>query len=156
MNNLAATLRDVGDLAGALSLHESVLRARGRILGAEHPDTLTAMSNFALTLRDLGDLAGARSLQESVVEGRRRILGERNPSTSISACNLLATLLDQGEQEAAGVVLRDHLAWLLAVDPQGLGAAHREIRGRLAQLLGAAPGPGSGGGDQKRARRQGG
>ena len=42
MNNLADTLRAQGDLAGARALQERVLEARRRVLGEEHPDTLTA------------------------------------------------------------------------------------------------------------------
>ena len=37
MNNLAATLRAQGDLAGARKLHEEVLDIRRRVLGPEHP-----------------------------------------------------------------------------------------------------------------------
>ena len=50
MNNLAATLRNQGDLAGARALQEQVLEARRRVLGEEHPDTLTSMNNLAETL----------------------------------------------------------------------------------------------------------
>jgi TIR domain/Tetratricopeptide repeat len=141
MGNLAASLHGLGDLAGARSLQEAVLEARRRIFGAEHPDTLRSMGNLALTLGALGDLAGACNLQKAVLEAHRRILGERHSDTTISAWNLLATLLDQGEPEAASLVLRDNLVWLLAVDPVGLGAAHREIRERLAQLFRAASRP---------------
>ena len=38
-----------------------------RVLGKEHPDTLTAMSNLALTLSAQGDHAEARGLEEQVL-----------------------------------------------------------------------------------------
>ena len=47
MNNLADTLRAQGDLNGARELQEKVLEIRRRILGEEHPDTLTSMNNLA-------------------------------------------------------------------------------------------------------------
>ena len=56
-------------------------RSSRRVLGDEHPDTLTSMSNLAETLRAQGDLAGARALQERGAGGRRRVLGEEHPDT---------------------------------------------------------------------------
>ena len=51
MNNLAATMKAQGDLAGARKLQEEMLAIRRRVLGPEHPDTLTSMNNLADTLR---------------------------------------------------------------------------------------------------------
>ncbi len=70
MNNLAETLRALGDHAGARELHEQTLAARRRLLGDEHPDTLSSMNNLAETLGALGDHAGARELHE-LVRGSR-------------------------------------------------------------------------------------
>ncbi|MEO5376095.1 MAG: tetratricopeptide repeat protein, partial [Alphaproteobacteria bacterium] len=81
MHNLAGTLRSQGDLAGARALQEQALAVRRRVLGVEHPDTLTSMSNLAETLRSQGDLAGARALEEQVLAVRRRVLGEEHPVT---------------------------------------------------------------------------
>ena len=50
-----------GEYAGARKLEEQVLEARGRLLGKEHPDTLTTMLNLAGTLKAQGNLAGARA-----------------------------------------------------------------------------------------------
>ena len=79
-NNLAETLRAQGDLAGARQHQEQVLAARRRLLGEEHPDTLTARNNLAATLYAQGDLAGARQQQEQVLAARRRLLGEEHPA----------------------------------------------------------------------------
>ena len=46
-----------------------MVTARRRLLGEEHPDTLTAMNNLAQTLYVQGDLARARTLQEQVLAG---------------------------------------------------------------------------------------
>ena len=51
-----------------------------RVLGEEHPDTLTSMNNLAETLRAQGDHDGARQLQERVLEVRTRVLGEEHPA----------------------------------------------------------------------------
>ncbi len=43
MNNLAESLSAQGDLPGARTLREQVVAGCRRILGDEHPDTVTAM-----------------------------------------------------------------------------------------------------------------
>jgi eukaryotic-like serine/threonine-protein kinase len=51
-----------------LPLLEQALAARRRVLGDDHPDTLTLMNNLALTRHALGDLEGARDLLQSLVK----------------------------------------------------------------------------------------
>src|SRR5262249_40231447 len=68
-----------GAYVPARSMVEKVLEVRRRILGEEHPHTLTSMNNLAETLRAQGDLAGVRGLQEKVLEASRRIRGEEHP-----------------------------------------------------------------------------
>ena len=80
MNNLAQTLKAQGDLAKAHELQEQVLEARARLLGKEHPDTLTSMNNLAQTVQAQGDLARAHELQEQVVEAMARLLGKEHPT----------------------------------------------------------------------------
>ena len=66
--------------------------ANRRLLGPEHPDTLTSMSNLAEALRALGELASARELQEQVLHACRRLLGPEHPDTLMSMNNLAGTL----------------------------------------------------------------
>jgi hypothetical protein len=68
---------------------------RQRILGGEHPDTITAMSNFAVTLRDQGKLDEAASMMREVLEKRQRILGDEHSYTTRAAeclCLILSAL----------------------------------------------------------------
>jgi hypothetical protein len=74
---------------------------RRRILGDEHPDTLTSMNNLAATLQAQGDLTGAREKQEDVLDITRRILGDEHPDTLTSMNNLAATLRAQGDLTGA-------------------------------------------------------
>jgi len=46
-----------------------------RLLGQEHPNTLTSMLNLAQMLQAEGDLAGAERLYQLAREGRKRMLG---------------------------------------------------------------------------------
>jgi Flp pilus assembly protein TadD len=81
MNNLAQTLYAQGDLAGARKLQEPVLEAMTRLLGKEHPNTLTSMLNLAQMLQAEGDLAGAERLYRLALAGRKRVLGADHPDT---------------------------------------------------------------------------
>jgi tetratricopeptide (TPR) repeat protein len=73
--NLAEALRALGDFAGARRLHEQALEGYRRVLGDEHPVTLTSLNNLAATLWGQGDLVGARGLHEQALELYRRVLG---------------------------------------------------------------------------------
>jgi hypothetical protein len=88
MNNLATTLRAMGDLTGARTMQEQVLSIHQRVLGPEHPDTLISMGNLAGTLRAMGDLPGARATQEQVLAIHQRVLGAEHPRHLISMGNL--------------------------------------------------------------------
>ena len=88
MNNLAVTLKALGDLVAARKFQEQVLETRLRLLGEEHSGSLSAMSNLALTLYSQGDRARARKLEEQVLETRRRLLGEEHPDTLTAKNNL--------------------------------------------------------------------
>jgi Tetratricopeptide repeat len=59
-----------------LPLLEQALAARRRVLGDDHPDTLTLMNNLALTRHALGDLEGARDLLAQALAGYGRTLGD--------------------------------------------------------------------------------
>ncbi len=85
-----------GRHAVARRLEEECLAFYRRLLGEEHPKTLTAMNNLAGTLYSLGDLRGARKLNEQVLEAQFRVLGENHPDTLNSMNNLGGTLRAQG------------------------------------------------------------
>ncbi|OIP34016.1 MAG: hypothetical protein AUK47_18360 [Deltaproteobacteria bacterium CG2_30_63_29] len=127
---MAETLRAQGDLDGARRFQENVLEVRRRVLGEEHPNTLTSMNNLASTLKAQGDLEGARELIEKALEVRRRVLGEKHPNTTSSQWNLLQTLIAQKETAAANT-LKTELAWLRAADPTRLSAGQKKIRSML-------------------------
>jgi tetratricopeptide (TPR) repeat protein len=120
MSNLAGTLGDQGDLAGARGLQEQVLAVCRRMLGEEHPETLTSMSNLAETHRAQGDLAVAHGLQEQALAVRRRVQGNEHPDTLSSMNNQALTLLAQGDM-AGACALQEQV---LAVCRRVLGDEH--------------------------------
>ena len=77
-------------------LLEQALEKQRRILGEEHPDTLTSMNNLATTYDDQGRLMDAARLHEQVLEKRRRILGEEHLNTLMSMYSLAYTYREQG------------------------------------------------------------
>jgi tetratricopeptide (TPR) repeat protein len=88
----AATYRQFqGQLRAAITGFEQVLAARRRVLGNEHPDTLTSRHNLALAYRHAGQVSEAIILFEQVVGDRRRVLGDGHHHTLISRDNLAAT-----------------------------------------------------------------
>jgi hypothetical protein len=58
-----------------------VLGVRRRVLGEEHPDTLTSADNLASSLWNHGKHAEAERISREVLGVRRRILGEEHPAT---------------------------------------------------------------------------
>jgi tetratricopeptide (TPR) repeat protein len=75
---------------------KQMMETRKRMLGQEHPDTISAMSNLSITLGDLGRLDEAAKMKKEVLEKMRRILGEDHPSTITAMNNLSSTLGDMG------------------------------------------------------------
>jgi hypothetical protein len=54
VNNLAGCLAALVDAAGALPLYRRALDSSERVLGAEHPQTLTSVNNLAANLGKVG------------------------------------------------------------------------------------------------------
>jgi hypothetical protein len=67
-----------------------VLEARRRVLGPEHPNTLSTASNQACTLYNQGKHAEAESIFSELLVARRRVLGPEHPRTLETAANLAA------------------------------------------------------------------
>ncbi|MBV9162819.1 MAG: tetratricopeptide repeat protein [Pseudonocardiales bacterium] len=101
LNSLALLRSNEGRLDEALSLFERVLLDRERILGPDHPDTLSSANNLANRLSALGEHEQARALHEDTLTRRRRVLGPDHPDTLSSANNLANRLSALGEHEQA-------------------------------------------------------
>jgi len=82
-----ATMRGMAgdDGRARVQLDEDTLARRRRVLGEDHPDTLTSAFIFAAALFELGEYQAARELNEDILARRRRVLGEDHPDTGASA-----------------------------------------------------------------------
>ena len=58
LNSAGSFLLDSGDAAGALPLYRRALDSRERVLGKEHPDTLSSVNNLAGCMRLWATAAG--------------------------------------------------------------------------------------------------
>ena len=98
---LAAMLHAQGRYREAEDVEHQILQSSERVLGSDHPDTLSSMNNLAQTLYAQGDLAKAYELQEQVVEAMARLLGKEHSDTLTSMNNLAQTLYGQGDLAGA-------------------------------------------------------
>ena len=93
----------------AIPLQESALASRRRVLGEEHPITLTSIHNMCGLLAAQGKLAEAEPFFREALEKRRRVLGEEHPDTLKSINNMGVLLQDQGKLTEAEPFFRDAL-----------------------------------------------
>ena len=77
---------------------------RKKLLGAEHPQTLTSMANLASTYRNQGRWNEAEQLEIRVMKMRKKLLGAEHPDTLISMANLACTYRDQGRIFESGIL----------------------------------------------------
>jgi Tetratricopeptide repeat/Domain of unknown function (DUF4062) len=88
-----------GDDQQARQLQNDALTRLRRVLGEDHPETVTSASRLAADLRQLGKYQQARALDEDCLARRRRVLGDGHPGTLTSANNLATDLRALGEAE---------------------------------------------------------
>jgi len=104
----------------AETLGIQVMETMKKVLGSEHPDTLTSISNLALTYWNQGRWKEAETLGIQVVETRKKVLGSEHPETLISMGNLAFTWKSQGRVEDALALLQN----CLHLQQQILGPDH--------------------------------
>ena len=68
------------EAAGAAAALEELLTDRLRVLGPDHPETLTTRNNLAHWRGDAGDAAGATAALEDLLTDRLRVLGPATPT----------------------------------------------------------------------------
>jgi hypothetical protein len=73
---------------GARDLFTALLSVRERVLGTEHPDTLTTRHHLAHWTGQTGDSAGARDLFAELLPVQERVLGTEHSNTQTTHHNL--------------------------------------------------------------------
>ena len=82
-------------------MHRQTLELREKVLGQEHPDTLTSMNNLAMVLSSQGKYEEAEEMHRQTLELREKVLGKEHPYTLTSMNNLAVVLSSQGKYEEA-------------------------------------------------------
>lgn len=132
INNLAASLENLGRPAKALLLYELALNRTKEVLGKRHPDTLSTLNNLASCLQSLGRSVEALPLYEQTLRLSREVLGECHPDT-LSTLNNLASCLDRLGRSAEALPLYEQalkLSW------EVLGDRHPHTIATLNNLAG--------------------
>ncbi len=96
LNKQVQQLAGQGNYQEASALAEKTLSLAERVLGKEHPGTLTSVNNLAALFQDLDRLAEAEPLHKRVLEAYERVLGKEHPETLISVSNLALLYKAQG------------------------------------------------------------
>ena len=75
------------------------MEERRRLLGKDHPDTLTSLGNFSVLLINQDKFAEAEPICRETLDRRRRVLGENHPETLI-ANNVMGFVLARQDKFA--------------------------------------------------------
>jgi tetratricopeptide (TPR) repeat protein len=119
-----------GEFRAAEQGYRQQWNAYRRVLGDDHPNTLTSMSNLAETLRALGEAAGARNLQQQVLDISLRVLGPEHPDTLRAMNNLAGTLYHLGDL----IGVRDMYREVLEASRRVLRPEHPHILASTSNL----------------------
>ncbi|RGD58430.1 tetratricopeptide repeat protein [Kitasatospora xanthocidica] len=103
------SLIEAGLYTTSIRYWSSLAAASERVLGIDHPDTLTARNNLAAAYSDAGHTDEAMRLQEEVLEDRRRVLGDDHPDTLTTRNNLAVTYRGAGRTDDAVSLLEQVL-----------------------------------------------
>ncbi|KAG9232660.1 hypothetical protein BJ875DRAFT_514103 [Amylocarpus encephaloides] len=114
----------------AENLDMLVMETRKRVLGQEHPDTLTSIANLASTYRNQGRWNEAENLDILVMETRKRVLGQEHPDILTSIANLASTYLNQGRWKEA----EDLFVLVIETRKRVLGQEHPDTLTSIANL----------------------
>ncbi|MBU3060830.1 tetratricopeptide repeat protein [Nocardia sp. NEAU-G5] len=101
LNDVALFLVNQGLPGRAIPMLQRALTERERVLGGDHPDTLTSRNNLAYTYESAGRLDEAIALFERALTERERVLGSDHPDTLGSRGNLAYTYESAGRLDEA-------------------------------------------------------
>jgi tetratricopeptide (TPR) repeat protein len=98
---LAERYMDLGLYDAAKPLLERALETRRRVLGEEHPDTLSSIGDMGSLLQSQGKPGAALAYYREALEKSRRVLGEDHRATLDALSNMGAVLIDLGKIDEA-------------------------------------------------------
>ncbi len=142
--NLGALYLSAGRISEAVVILERVAADTERLLGPEHPDTLTAQGNLALSYQSAGRTGEAIAILERVAADTEQLLGPEHPHTLTLQGELAASYLAAG-RTAEAIAIEERVAAdrerLLGPDHPGTLIARGELAasyqsaGRTAEAI---------------------
>ncbi|GAA0903506.1 hypothetical protein Vau01_121580 [Virgisporangium aurantiacum] len=136
----ARSLGEAGLFQPAITALQQLLADQLRVLGLDHPDTLTTRNNLARWRGKAGNPAGAAAAFEQLLADRLRVLGPDHPDTLTTRGNLAHWRGKTGDPAGAVTAFEQLLADQLRV----LGPDHPDTlttRGNLAHWRGKTGDP---------------
>ena len=109
MYTMGKTYASLGLYTRAQPLIEGAVEIQRRVLGPEHPDTLSSLNLLASDLRRQGHYAEAEKLNRETLDMRRRVLGPEHPDTLVSMNSLASDLWKEGQVAEAEKLYRETL-----------------------------------------------
>ena len=91
----------MGDAREALRLFAELLPDQERVLGRDHPDTLTTRNNIASWTGEVGDAREALRLFTELLPDQERVLGRDHPDTLTTRNNIAVWTGEVGDAREA-------------------------------------------------------
>ncbi|KAK3352633.1 hypothetical protein B0T25DRAFT_189556 [Lasiosphaeria hispida] len=120
----------LGKYKEAEQMHRQALQLYEKMLGKEHPSTLSSMNNLALVLDSQGKYEEAEQMHRQALQLMEKMLGKEHPSTLSSMNNLALVLKSQGKYEEAEQMHRQ----ALQLREKVLGKEHPETLRSMSNL----------------------
>ena len=130
---IASAYVSAGRLEEAITLYEQVTKDCARVLGEDHPLTLTSRNNLAGAYESAGRLEEAITLYEQVLPDRVRVLGEDHSLTLTSRSNLAGAYESAGRLEETITLYKQVLPDRIRVQ----GEVHPDTLTSRSNLAGA-------------------
>ena len=120
----------IGSIADAVTLATKALKAREKMLGNKHEDTIQSIAMVADAYSLAGRWDEAEKLRKQVMETRKKKLGADHPDTLTSMANLASTYRNQGRWDAA----EELEVQVMETRKKKLGADHPSTLTSMANL----------------------
>jgi Flp pilus assembly protein TadD len=105
LGDRAATARqNSGNNHEALPRFEELVAFAERVIGVDHPDTITARANLAGSYRQAGRTDDATTIEEQVVTDYERVIGVDHPDTIRARANLAGSYRQAGRTDDATTI----------------------------------------------------
>ncbi|MFO0860067.1 MAG: serine/threonine-protein kinase [Phycisphaerales bacterium] len=88
---------DLSMYAEALELQERALATRRKLLGDDHPETLTSLNNMAILLQWSGKITEAEPYFRECLARKRRVYGDNKKETVIAIANMGSQMIYMGK-----------------------------------------------------------